>query len=218
MPDLQRCSRCCHFVDRHHLLFGELTLIHLPEDKPAKSRPIKVNQAQSRQCFIFPRMPLIHIFEKSDTAASLSVAARPPKHCLSSVTELRRMDGGWTAGDGRLCGAGFLTCGFTGLSCPVFRSAAPGHRAQAIHHRPQSHVFTGCEPDAPWESQKHGTGKSRVPADQKVGATTPVSQSRSIVLNPGQSPLGRCDPLACPARFGPGQRPASFALFSEKSE
>ena len=146
-----------------------------------KSSPIKVN-------FFISKNAIHSSFRKPALRPPRShVAARPPKHCLSSVTELRRMDGGWTAGDGRLCGAGFLTCGFTGLSCPVFRSAAPGHRAQAIHHRPQSHVFTGCEPDAPWESQKHGTGKSRVPADQKVGATTPTSQFRSIVLNPGKS-------------------------------
>jgi len=38
-------------------------------------------------------------------------------------------------GDGRRCGAGFPTCGFTGLSCPVFLPTTP---ASSIHPQPTS--------------------------------------------------------------------------------
>jgi len=101
---------------------------------------------------------------------------------------------------------------------PVPCSGPPCHRSQAIHHHPQSHVLTGREPDAPRESLKHGTGKSRVPADKQVGATTPVSKSRSIVPHPASDILiwpGKLMSHSCDHHGRFLMRKPLIALFSE---
>ena len=87
----------------------------------------------------------------------------------------------------------FLPAGSRDFLVPC--SGPPRHRAQAIHHHLQSPVLTRREPDAPRESQKHGTGKSRVPADKNVGATTSAFPSRRrgryarTLLRPGTAAI-----------------------------